>query len=187
MPTRTTWGPCPTSCATSTCPSTAPGCRWPCSRPSSRSTSSTRRWSRGGPASAPPGPRPTAGPFDLEFYAMSHSIPDGMAVALRTPGGTIVHTGDWKMDLTPIDGRPTDLGGLARLAGEGIDLLLSDSTNAEQPGFIVSEVEVGRALEDIFEAARRRIVVACFASHVRRVQQILGAAARLRRTGPLAR
>jgi ribonuclease J len=127
------------------------------------------------------GQRTTLGPFDLEFYAMSHSIPDGVAVALRTPAGTIVHTGDFKMDLTPIDGRPTDLGGLARLAADGIDLLLSDSTNADQPGFIVSEVEVGRALEDIFEAARRRIVIACFASHVHRVQQILDTAVRLGR------
>jgi ribonuclease J len=127
------------------------------------------------------GQRTSLGPFDLEFYAMSHSIPDGVAVALRTPAGTIVHTGDWKLDLTPIDHRPTDLGGLARLAAEGIDLLLSDSTNADQPGFIVSEVEVGRALEDIFEAARRRVVVACFASHVHRVQQIMDTAARLGR------
>jgi ribonuclease J len=128
-----------------------------------------------------PGERTTLGPFDLELFAMSHSIPDGVAVALRTPAGTIVHTGDFKMDLTPIDGRPTDLGGLARLAADGIDLLLSDSTNADQPGFIPSEVEVGRALEDIFGAARRRIVVACFASHVHRVQQIFDAAARLGR------
>jgi ribonuclease J len=129
-----------------------------------------------------PGRRTTLGPFDLELFAMSHSIPDGVSVALRTPAGTIVHTGDFKMDLTPIDGRPTDLGGLARLAGgEGIDLLLSDSTNADQPGFIPSEVEVGRALEDIFGAARQRIIVACFASHVHRVQQILDAAARLGR------
>jgi ribonuclease J len=128
-----------------------------------------------------PGERTSLGPFDLELFAMSHSIPDGVAVALRTPAGTIVHTGDFKMDLTPIDGRPTDLGGLARLAAGGIDLLLSDSTNADQPGFIPSEVEVGRALEDIFGAARRRIVVACFASHVHRVQQIFDAAARLGR------
>src|SRR4029434_6469278 len=85
------------------------------------------------------------------------------------------------MTRTRIDGRPTDLGGLARLAAEGIDLLLSDSTNADQPGFIVSEVEVGRALEDIVEAAPRRIVIACFASHVHRVQQILDTAARLGR------
>jgi ribonuclease J len=128
-----------------------------------------------------PGQRTTLGPFDLELFAMSHSIPDGVALALRTPAGTIVHTGDFKMDLTPIDGRPTDLGGLARLAADGIDLLLSDSTNADQPGFIPSEVEIGRTLEDIFGAAKRRIVVACFASHVHRVQQILDAAARLGR------
>jgi ribonuclease J len=129
-----------------------------------------------------PGRRTTLGPFDLELFAMSHSIPDGVALALRTPAGTIVHTGDFKMDLTPIDGRPTDLGGLVRLAGgEGIDLLLSDSTNADQAGFIPSEVEVGRALEDIFGAARQRIIVACFASHVHRVQQILDVAARLGR------
>jgi ribonuclease J len=122
------------------------------------------------------GQRTALGPFDLEFFSMSHSIPDGVAVALRTPAGTVVHTGDFKMDLTPIDGRTTDLGGLARLAAEGIDLLLSDSTNADAPGFIASEVEVGRALEDIFAAAERRIVVACFASHVHRVQQILDTA-----------
>jgi ribonuclease J len=128
-----------------------------------------------------PGDRTTIGPFDLELFAMSHSIPDGVAVALRTPAGTIVHTGDFKMDLTPIDGRPTDLGGLARLAADGIELLLSDSTNADQGGFIAAEVEVGRALDEIFAAARRRIVVACFASHVHRVQQVLDAAARLDR------
>jgi ribonuclease J len=128
-----------------------------------------------------PGQRTTLGPFDLELFAMSHSIPDGVAVALRTPAGTIVHTGDFKMDLTPIDGRPTDLGGLARLAPDGIELLLSDSTNADQGGFIAAEVEVGRALDEIFAAARRRIVVACFASHVHRVQQVLDAAARLDR------
>jgi ribonuclease J len=120
-----------------------------------------------------PGERTTLGPFDLEFFAVSHSIPDGMAVALRTPAGTIVHTGDFKVDLTPIDSRPTDLGGLARLAGEGIDLLLSDSTNADQPGFIPSETGVGRALGEIFAAAERRVIVACFASHVHRMQQIL--------------
>jgi ribonuclease J len=127
------------------------------------------------------GERTRLGPFDLEFFAMSHSIPDGVAVALRTPAGTVLHTGDFKMDLTPIDGRPTDLGGLARLAADGVDLLLSDSTNADVPGFIPSEVEVGRALADIFEAARRRIVIACFASHVHRMQQILDAAAALGR------
>ena len=127
------------------------------------------------------GDRTTLGPFDLEFFAVSHSIPDGVAVVVRTADGVILHTGDFKMDLTPIDGRPTDLGGLARLAAEGIDLLLADSTNADTPGFIPSEVEVGRALTDIFEAAERRIVVACFASHVHRMQQILDAAAALGR------
>jgi ribonuclease J len=127
------------------------------------------------------GERTTLGPFDLEFFAVSHSIPDGMAVALRTPAGTIVHTGDFKVDLTPIDSRPTDLGGLARLAGEGIDLLLSDSTNADQSGYIPSEIEVGRALGEIFAAAQRRIVVACFASHVHRMQQILDNASQLGR------
>jgi len=127
------------------------------------------------------GERTTLGPFDLEFFAVSHSIPDGMAVALRTPAGTIVHTGDFKVDLTPIDSRPTDLGGLARLAGEGIDLLLSDSTNADQPGFIPSETGVGRALGEIFAAAERRVIVACFASHVHRMQQILDNAHQLGR------
>jgi len=127
------------------------------------------------------GDRTSLGPFDLEFFAVSHSIPDGVAVAVRTADGVIVHTGDFKMDLTPIDGRPTDLGGLARLAAEGIDLLLADSTNADTPGFIPSEVEVGRVLTDIFETAERRIVVACFASHVHRMQQILDAAAALGR------
>jgi ribonuclease J len=122
------------------------------------------------------GERTRLGPFDLEFFAVAHSIPDGVAVAVRTSAGTIVHTGDFKIDLTPIDGRPTDLGGLARLAAHGIDLLLADSTNADVPGFIPSEVEVGRELADIFGAARRRIVVACFASHVHRMQQILDAA-----------
>ena len=120
-----------------------------------------------------PGERTVLGPFDLEFFAVSHSIPDGVAVALRTPAGTIVHTGDFKVDLTPIDSRPTDLGGLARLAGEGIDLLLSDSTNADQPGFIPSETGVGRAFGEIFAAAERRVIVACFASHVHRMQQII--------------
>jgi ribonuclease J len=123
------------------------------------------------------GERTRLGPFELEFFAVSHSIPDGMAVAVRTPAGTLLHTGDFKLDLTPIDGRPTDIGGLARLGAEGVDLLLSDSTNAEVPGFIPSEFEVGRTLRDIFAQAERRIVVACFASHIHRMQQILDAAA----------
>jgi ribonuclease J len=122
------------------------------------------------------GERTRLGPFDLEFFAVSHSIPDGVAVAIHTPAGTLLHTGDFKMDLTPIDRRPTDLGGLARLAATGIDVLLADSTNADTPGYIPSEAEIGRELADIFGAAGRRIVVACFASHVHRMQQILDAA-----------
>jgi ribonuclease J len=116
------------------------------------------------------------GPFELEFFPVTHSIPDGLAVAVRTPAGSLLHTGDFKMDLTPIDRRPTDLGGLARLGAQGVDLLLSDSTNAETTGFIPSEVEVGQTLRDIFARAERRIVVACFASHIHRMQQILDAA-----------
>jgi ribonuclease J len=122
------------------------------------------------------GDRVKVGPFDLEFFAVSHSIPDGVAVAVRTSAGTLLHTGDFKMDLTPIDGRPTDLGGLARLGDEGVDLLLADSTNAEIPGFLPSEVVVGQTLKEIFARAERRIVVACFASHIHRIQQILEAA-----------
>ena len=122
------------------------------------------------------GRRTRIGPFDLEFFAVTHSIPDGLAVAVRTPAGTVVHTGDFKIDLTPIDGRATDLGGLARLSGEGVDLLLSDSTNAEVPGFVPSEAGVGQTLRDIFANAGRRIVVACFASHIHRMQQIFDAA-----------
>jgi ribonuclease J len=127
------------------------------------------------------GERATLGPFELEFFAVTHSIPDGVAVAVRTPAGTLVHTGDFKIDATPIDGRATDLGGLARLGSQGVDLLLSDSTNADTSGFIPSEIEVGQTLRDIFAAAGRRIVVACFASHIHRMQQILDAAHASRR------
>ena len=122
------------------------------------------------------GDRLTIGPWDLQFYAVSHSIPDALAVALRTPGGTILHTGDFKMDQTPLDGRLTDLPGFSRLGDEGVDLLLADSTNAEVPGFIPSEREVGKVVTDVITRAAGRIIVACFASHVHRVQQVLDAA-----------
>jgi ribonuclease J len=122
------------------------------------------------------GERTMVGPFDVELLPVTHSIPDGMAVAVRTAAGTLLHTGDFKMDLTPIDGRPTDLGALARLGAEGVDLLLSDSTNAESKGFIPSESTVGQTLRDLFAKAERRIVVACFASHIHRMQQIIDAA-----------
>jgi ribonuclease J len=120
--------------------------------------------------------RLTVGPWDLEFYAVNHSIPDAMAVAIRAGGQTILHTGDFKMDQTPLDGRLTDLNGFAALGDEGVDLLLADSTNAEVGGFIPSERDVGVVVKDVIAKARGRIIVACFASHVHRVQQVLEAA-----------
>ncbi|MDX6198389.1 MAG: ribonuclease [Actinomycetota bacterium] len=116
------------------------------------------------------------GPFSCEFFAVNHSIPDAMAVAIRTAAGLVLHTGDFKMDQLPLDGRLTDLVGFARLGSEGIDLLLSDSTNAEVPGFVTSEREIGPVLEEVMRTATRRVIVACFASHVHRVQQVLDAA-----------
>jgi ribonuclease J len=122
------------------------------------------------------GGRETIGPFDCEFFAVNHSIPDAIAVAIRTPAGLVLHTGDFKMDQLPLDGRLTDLAGFARLGGEGIDLLLTDSTNAEVPGFVTSERDIAPVLDNVFRQAERRIIVACFASHVHRVQQVLDAA-----------
>jgi ribonuclease J len=122
------------------------------------------------------GDRIEVGPFDLEFFAVNHSIPDAMAVAIRTEAGLVLHTGDFKMDQLPLDGRLTDLGGFARLGAEGVDLLLSDSTNAEVPGFVTPEREIGPVLEEVVRTASRRVIVACFASHVHRVQQVLDAA-----------
>ncbi|GAC1607301.1 MAG: ribonuclease J [Mycobacteriales bacterium] len=116
------------------------------------------------------------GPFGCEFFAVNHSIPDALAVAIRTSAGLVLHTGDFKMDQLPLDGRLTDLGGFARLGAEGIDLLLSDSTNAEIPGFVTAEREIGPVLEEVMRTATRRVIVACFASHVHRVQQVLDAA-----------
>ncbi|WP_395108743.1 ribonuclease J [Actinomadura sp. SCN-SB] len=122
------------------------------------------------------GDRRPFGPFDLEFLSVNHSIPDALAVAVRTPAGLVLHTGDFKMDQLPLDGRLTDLGGFARLGSEGIDLLLSDSTNAEVPGFVTSERNIGPVVDDVFRTAQERIIVACFASHIHRVQQVLDAA-----------
>ncbi len=118
----------------------------------------------------------STGPWNLEFFAVNHSIPDAMAVAIRVGGQTVLHTGDFKMDQTPLDGRLTDLPGFARLGDEGVDLLLSDSTNAESSGFNASERDVGRTVADVIAKAPGRIIVACFASHVHRVQQVLDAA-----------
>jgi ribonuclease J len=116
------------------------------------------------------------GPFECEFFAVNHSIPDALAVAVKTPAGTVLHTGDFKMDQLPLDGRRTDLAGFARLGAAGVDLLLSDSTNAEVPGFVTPEREIGPVLDGIFAKATGRIIVASFASHVHRVQQVLDAA-----------
>jgi ribonuclease J len=123
------------------------------------------------------GGRLAFGPFELEFFAVNHSIPDALAVAIRTPAGIVLHTGDFKMDQLPLDGRLTDLGGFARLGTEGVDLLLSDSTNAEVPGIVTSERAIGPVLSDVFAAAEQRIIVSCFASHVHRVQQVMDASA----------
>ncbi|MBB4734849.1 ribonuclease J [Micrococcus cohnii] len=116
------------------------------------------------------------GPFECEFVAVNHSIPDALAVAIHTDAGSILHTGDFKMDQLPLDGRITDLRAFARLGEEGVDLFMTDSTNAEVPGFTMTEKEIGPTLERYFAGAKQRIVVASFSSHVHRVQQVLDAA-----------
>ncbi len=125
--------------------------------------------------------RSSFGPFECEFFAVNHSIPDALAVAIRTPAGLVLHTGDFKMDQLPLDGRLTDLAGFARLGTEGVDLLMADSTNAEVPGVVTSERDIMPVLDEIFASTEQRIIVACFASHVHRVQQVLDAAVKHRR------
>nr|WP_281352200.1 ribonuclease J [Phytoactinopolyspora alkaliphila] len=117
------------------------------------------------------------GPFEVEFLAVNHSIPDGLAMAITTSAGVVLHTGDFKMDQLPLDGRLTDLNGFARLGDAGVDLFLVDSTNAEVPGFTPHERDISAVLDRTFSAAPRRIIVASFASHVHRVQQVLDVAA----------
>jgi len=121
------------------------------------------------------GQREKLGVFDCEFVAVNHSIPDALAVFVRTPAGTILHTGDFKMDQLPLDGRITDLRAFARFGEEGVDLFMTDSTNAEVPGFTTSERDIAPAIETVFRGASRRVIVACFSSHVHRVQQVLDA------------
>src|SRR5450756_1828549 len=116
------------------------------------------------------------GEFECEFVAVNHSIPDALAVAVRTGAGTVLHTGDFKMDQLPLDGRITDLRAFARIGEAGVDLFMVDSTNAEVPGFTMHEREIGPVLDAIFAGAERKIVVAAFSSHVPRVQQVLDAA-----------
>src|SRR3954468_2287691 len=122
------------------------------------------------------GDRMSFGPFELEFVAVNHSIPDALAVAIRTPAGLVLHTGDFKMDQLPLDGRITDLRAFARLGEEGVDLFLPDSTNADVPGFTALERDIGPVLESVIAKATRRVIVASFSSHVHRVQQVLDAA-----------
>ena len=124
------------------------------------------------------GERRMIGPFDCEFIPVTHSVPHAFATALHTPQGVILHSGDFKLDLTPVDGRRTDLARIGALsATEGIRLLLSDSTNAEEPGHAPSERDVGNVLRTLFQAHRgRRIITASFASHIHRIQQIADAA-----------
>ncbi|ABY22449.1 RNA-metabolising metallo-beta-lactamase [Renibacterium salmoninarum ATCC 33209] len=117
------------------------------------------------------------GPFECEFVAVNHSIPDALAVFIRTAGGNVLHTGDFKMDQLPLDGRITDLRAFARLGEEGVDLFMADSTNADVPGFTTAEREIGPVLDTLFGQAEKRIIVASFSSHVHRVQQVLNAAA----------
>jgi len=123
------------------------------------------------------GQREQVGPFDLEFVAVNHSIPDALAVAIRTPAGTVLATGDFKMDQLPLDGRLTDLRAFGRLGEEGIDLFLVDSTNADVPGFTPLERSIGPVLDQVIAKAPRRVIVASFSSHVHRVQQVIDAAA----------
>jgi ribonuclease J len=125
------------------------------------------------------GERRAVGPCEVEFVPVTHSVPCGFALAFHTPQGVVLHSGDFKLDLEPVDGRRTDLARIGAIAsGEGVALLLSDSTNAEEPGFTPSESTVGATMARVFAAsAGRRVVVACFASHIHRVQQVVDAAA----------
>ncbi|MGH2769164.1 MAG: ribonuclease J [Actinomycetota bacterium] len=115
-------------------------------------------------------------PFQLRFLQVAHSIPGGMGILVTTPAGTILHTGDFRLDQTPVDARPTDLQGFAAVGEEGVDLMLADSTNALVPGQLPSERSVGEAIKQVIRRARGRVIVTCFASHIHRVQQVLEAA-----------
>lgn len=128
------------------------------------------------------GQRSTHGVFECQYFAVNHSIPDALAIAVHTGAGTVLHTGDIKLDQLPPDGRPTDLPGMSRLGDAGVDLFLCDSTNAEIPGVGPSESEIGPNLHRLIRGAEgRRVIVACFASNVDRVQQIVDAAVALGR------
>ena len=119
--------------------------------------------------------------FKVEFIRSTHSIPDSVMLAIKTPVGTILHTGDFKVDYTPIDGKIMDLGRIAELGNEGILALMSDSTNAERKGFTMSESSIGPVFDNLFDGCTKRIVVATFASNVHRVQQIVNSAVKYKR------
>jgi ribonuclease J len=121
----------------------------------------------------PEGPPLELGPFRLEFVRMSHSVPDAVGVCIETAAGRVFHTGDWKLDYTPVDGLRTDVGRLAELGNRGIDLLLGDSTNAERPGFTESERVVGEAFRQIIPSRHGRILISSFASNIHRMQQAI--------------
>jgi ribonuclease J len=123
-----------------------------------------------------PGDRIALGPFRVEFFHVCHSIPDGVGLAIETPVGLVVHSGDFKFDYTPVDGKPTDFAKLAELGGRGVLVLLSDSTNAERPGFTPSERVINDALEQVFQRAEGRIIVGTFASLISRIQQVINCA-----------
>jgi len=120
---------------------------------------------------------PCIDPFHIEFFRVSHSIPDGVGLAITTPVGLVVHSGDFKFDHSPVDGRPTDFAKLTELGGRGVLLLLSDSTNAESAGYTPSERELGKALSRAFDDAQGRVIVATFASNISRLQQVMSTAA----------
>lgn len=121
------------------------------------------------------------GPFKVEFFHVSHSIPDAVGLAITTKAGLVVHTGDYKFDHTPVDNWPTDYAKLAELSQRGVDLLLSDSTNAERPGWTPSERVIDPALDDVIENAPARVIIATFASLISRMQQVADAAVRHKR------
>ena len=128
-----------------------------------------------------PGSRVKLGVFDCEFFSVNHSIPGAVGIFIRTPAGNVLHTGDFKLDQTPIDGVHTDFAALSRFADEGVDLLMSDSTNANVKEFTRSEAEVGKVLTEIIGNAKRRVIVASFASHIHRIQQICDATVKAHR------
>ena len=125
-----------------------------------------------------PGQKIKLGAIEAEFFAVNHSIPDSVGVFFTSPAGNVLHTGDFKLDQSPIDGVHTDFGALARFAKVGVDLMMSDSTNALNPNFTPSEAEVGKALEKIISGAKGKVIIASFASHIHRMQQICDAAVR---------